>query len=585
MRTAALVDMTGTIDFCCWPRFDSPSIFASLLDRERGGRFELAAAFDAAQARQLYFHETNVLLTRALSRDGVAEISDFMSVGDADGGPRLVRRIKAVRNDVRFHMLCAPAFDYGRAEHRLESEDGSHVFTSGGPGGIRLRLRSNVRLEIDGGASRADFVLPAGDTAFFILEDAAHGAQSVAVTAEYVPQAFKATCDFWRAWSGRSAYRGRWREVVNRSALTLKLLTSVDHGSVVAAPTFGLPELAGGTRNWDYRYTWLRDSAFTVYALLRLGYVDEANAFMRWLQARAEDSGSDGTLRAVYRLDGGSELSEMELPHLDGYAGSRPVRIGNGAEHQLQIDIYGEFMDSLYLSDKYGEQVSWRGWNGIVRTVNWVAANWSLPDDGIWEFRRERASLLHTKVMCWVALDRAVRVAMKRSLPAPLETWIAQRDALYQFIHERFWNEALGAFVQAEGSDRLDAACLLMPLVRFIAPTDPRWLSTLRAVEDQLTDDSLVFRYRGSDGADGIAGGEGTFNMCSFWFVECVARSGDLPKARYLFEKMLGYANHLGLFSEETGTAGEHMGNFPQAFTHMALISAAFYLDRALGSA
>jgi GH15 family glucan-1,4-alpha-glucosidase len=369
--------------------------------------------------------------------------------------------------------------------------------------------------------------------------------ESAAAAPDYVSNAFKEVSDYWRRWVARSTYRGRWRDIVNRSSLALKLLTSVEHGAMVAAATFGLPEEIGGIRNWDYRYTWIRDAAFTVYAFLRLGHTEEASAFMRWLSNRETECGPDGTLRLMYGVDGHEELVETELPHLRGYQASLPIRVGNAALEQLQLDIYGELMDAIYLSDKYGEQVSWRAWQGIIRSTNWLTENWQRPDESIWEVRGGRREFLHSRLMCWVALDRAIRLSRK-------------------------------------GSTALDASCLLMPLVRFISPTDPRWLSTLKAVGEQLVDDSLVFRYSTEHGTDGLFGGEGTFNMCSFWYVECLARAGDLAQARFLFEKMLGYANHLGLFAEELGRAGEHLGNFPQAFTHLALISAAYYLDRAL---
>ena len=584
LRTVALVGLDGAVDFLCWPRFDSPSVFASLLDEERGGRFELAPALDGAQHRQMYLTDTNVLLTRFLSVHGVAEVSDFMALGGPQPAQRLVRRAMAVRNAAHFRMRCDPRFDYGRAGHEVREEAGTVVFASRGPDNTALRLRAGVPLRVEDGAAVAEFELAAGQSASFVLEDAAHGVGGASAHPHYVASAFKDTSDYWRRWVARSSYRGRWREMVNRSALVLKLLTSAEFGSILAAPTFGLPETIGGGRNWDYRYTWLRDAAFTVYAFLRLGHTAEADAFMRWLKARAGESGPEGRFQPFYGLDGRKELPEIELPHLRGYRGSAPVRIGNAASGQLQLDIYGELMDAAYLSDKYGEQVSWQAWEGISRAMDWVGANWQRPDEGIWEVRGGPREFLHSRLMCWVALDRAIRLARKRSLPAPLLRWSEVRDAIYRDIHANFWDAAQNCFVQSKGGTALDASCLLMPLVRFISPTDPRWLSTLDAVGRRLMDDSLVYRYSNEGGLDGLHGVEGTFSMCSFWYVECVARAGDLPRARFLFDKMLGYANHLGLYAEETGPAGEHLGNFPQAFTHMALISAAFYLDRALSA-
>jgi GH15 family glucan-1,4-alpha-glucosidase len=580
LRTAALIGLDGAVSFLCWPQFDSPSIFAALLDEERGGRFELVPILDDPRHRQLYLPDTNVLLTRFLSANGVAEISDFMSIEDPDAGSRLVRRVKAVHGTVRFRMRCMPRFDYARAHHEVCLEAGTVIFT--GSDNLALRLRASVPLDVSSGAAIAQFDLAAGDSASFILEDAGYGRDSISADPGYVSTAFKQTSDYWRRWVRRSTYRGRWREIVTRSALALKLMTSREHGSMIAALTFGLPEEIGGIRNWDYRYTWLRDAAFTVYAFLRLGHVEEANAFVRWLGERGRRCGTDGTLQLMYAVDGRAVLAEAELPHLRGYRGSVPVRIGNAALTQLQLDIYGELMDALYLSDKYGEQVSWEAWLGTVRSMKWLTRNWRRPDEGIWEVRGGRQEFLYSRLMCWVAFDRAIRLARKRGLPAPLVDWLETRDAIYQDIHTEFWDSQQGAFVQSKGSTALDASCLLMPLVRFVSPTDPRWLSTLKAIGDRLVDDSLVYRYSSDARIDGLHGGEGTFNICTFWYVECLARAGDVKQARFLFEKMLGYANHVGLFSEELGPAGEHLGNFPQAFTHLSLISAAYYLDRAL---
>jgi GH15 family glucan-1,4-alpha-glucosidase len=580
LRTAALISLDGAIDFLCWPRFDSPSIFASLLDEERGGSFELFPILYDARHRQLYLPDTNVLLTRFLSSHGVAEISDFMSLGDLDAGSRLVRRIKAVRGTIHVQMRCMPRFDYARSIPRIRVEAGTVIFACGDD--FALRLRSSVPVDVSEGAALAEFDLAAGESASFILEDASCGENGISANPDYVAAAFKETSNSWRRWLRRSTYRGRWRETVNRSALALKLLTSNEYGSMVAALTFGLPEDIGGIRNWDYRYTWLRDAAFTVYAFLRLGHVEEANAFVRWLGERGSRCGADGTLKLMYAIDGREVLTEAEMPHLRGYRGSVPVRIGNAASEQLQLDIYGELMDALYLSDKYGEQVSWDTWLGIMRSMEWLARNWQRSDEGIWEGRGGRREHLHSRLMCWVAFDRAIRLSRKRALPAPLVDWMQTRDAIYHDIHTSFWDPQQGAFVQNRGSKALDASCLLMPLLRFISPTDPRWLSTLKAVGERLRDDSLIYRYSGETRADGLLGFEGTFNMCSFWYVECLARAGDAKQARFLFEKMLGYANHVGLFSEELGPSGEHLGNFPQAFTHLSLISAAYYLDRAL---
>ncbi len=584
METVALVGMDGSIDFMCFPHFDSPTIFAAILDHQGGGRFRIAPVLDGARQKQIYLPDSNVLLTRFLSGEGVAEISDFMAIEeDGEHLHDLVRRVKTVRGEIRFRMLCDPRFDYGRRGHKLAIRGGEALFHPDGRGIRALRLRSDVPLLGQSGAVTADFTLRAGESVSFVLEEARVDGQTPSTREDYVSCAFKDTLNFWRRWVARSNYGGRWRETVNRSALTLKLLTSRPHGSIVAAPTFGLPEEIGGERNWDYRYTWIRDASFTLYALIRLGYTGEAAAFMRWIEARAGELNSDGSLKIMYGIDGRHELSEEILPHFEGYRRSSPVRIGNDAHSQLQLDIYGELMDSVYLYDKYGAPIHADLWSNLVLLIDWVCRNWRKKDEGIWEIRSRRQEFLYSRLMCWVAVDRGIRLARKRSLPAPLDRWIKARDTIYRDIFRNFWNARRKSFVQAKGSPALDAANLLMPLVKFLGPTDPRWLSTLRAIEGDLVEDSHVYRYRTSRGSpDGLKGKEGTFTMCSFWYVECLSRAGEVQKARFIFEKMLGYANHLGLFSEELGPSGEHLGNYPQAFTHLGLISAAHNLDRNL---
>jgi GH15 family glucan-1,4-alpha-glucosidase len=588
LHTVALVAKDGSIDFLCLPSFDSPSVFAALIDADRGGRFQIAAQLDNAVQKQLYLPDTNVLLTRFLADAGVAEVSDLMPVEDAGVAHNLVRRAKTVRGEVRFVMRCDPRFDYARATHTVERRSDMEVLFVGHAGAreLALRLRSSVPMQIVNGAAVAEFTLGADESAWFVLEVVTADEPSPSAHPDYVPDAFKETVNFWRRWIARSTYKNRWREFVNRSALVLKLLTSREHGSIVAAPTFGLPEHIGGSRNWDYRYTWIRDSSFTLYGLMRLGYTDEAAAFMRWMMARCDELEPDGSLQIMYGIDGRHAIDEETLPHLEGYMGSRPVRIGNAAYTHLQLDIYGELMDSIYLYDKYGSRIGHDSWMNVVRLVDWVCQHWREKDESIWEVRSGRQEFLFSRVMCWVAIDRAIRLATKRSFPASFSRWHEVRDSIYRDIFERFWDQARGGFVQYPGAATFDAATLLMPLVRFVSPTDPRWISTLGGLERELVSDSLVYRYRLGEGfSDGLTGQEGTFSMCSFWYVECLSRLGDLPKARFFFEKMLGYANHLGLYGEQLGPRAQHLGNFPQAFTHLALISAAYDLDRRLSAA
>lgn len=355
-------------------------------------------------------------------------------------------------------------------------------------------------------------------------------------------------------------------------------------------------QLAGdrrGGRNWDYRYTWIRDAAFTLYGLLRIGFTEEAEGFMRWLDARAGEVEADGSLQIVYGIDGRHDLKEQTLDHLTGYRDSRPVRIGNGAYNQLQLDIYGELLDALYLYNKYVMPIGYDVWTRIRRRLNWLCDNWQRPDEGMWEVRGGQRHFVSSKLMCWVAMDRGLRLAQKRSFPADRPRWLQVRDQIYEEVMAKGWSEQRHAFKQHYDSDSLDASNLLMPLVFFLSPNDPRMLGTLNAINRSPTDgglvsDGLVYRYDSATGVDGLHGGEGTFNMCTFWLVEALTRAGrvdrtKLVEARLLFERMLGYANHVGLYAEEIGGSGEALGNFPQAFTHLSLISAAFNLDRALG--
>ena len=588
LYTVALVAKDGSIDFLCLPAFDSPSVFAALVDADSGGRFQISPQLDDAVQKQLYLPDTNVLLTRFLADAGVAELSDFMPVEDAGVAHNLVRRAKTVRGEVRFVMRCDPRFDYARGTHTVEKCSDTEVLFVGRAGSqeLVLRLRSSVPMHVVDGSATAEFTLSADQSAWFVLEVVKGNEPSPSAQADYVAVAFKDTVNFWRRWVARSTYKNRWREFVNRSALVLKLLTSNEYGSMVAAPTFGLPEHIGGSRNWDYRFTWIRDSSFTLYGLMRLGYTDEAAAFMRWMMARCDELEPDGSLQIMYGIDGRKAIDEEVLPHLEGYMGSRPVRIGNAAHTHLQLDIYGELMDSLYLYDKYGSPIGHDAWMNVMRLIDWVCKHWGEKDESSWEVRSGRQEFLFSRVMCWVAIDRAIRLATKRSFPAPFSRWYEVRDTIYRDIFQRFWDQARGGFVQHPGATTFDAAALLMPLVRFVSPTDPRWLSTLAGIDRELVSDSLVYRYRlGESFSDGLTGQEGTFSMCSFWYVECLSRMGDLQKARFFFEKMLGYANHLGLYGEELGPRAQHLGNFPQAFTHLALISAAYDLDRRLSAA
>jgi GH15 family glucan-1,4-alpha-glucosidase len=584
LRTVALVGTDGTIDWYCCPAFDAPSVFGSILDAERGGSFELAAAVPA-RTKQFYFPDTNVLITRFFTEDGVGEVQDFMPLtgrGAEAERHRLIRRVVCVRGSLPFRTRVAPRFDYGAGSHTLHMADGVAVFASDG---LSLALTATVPVEADGPDVRADFKLAEGESAVFALDQIGGEVAPRGCARTEAEEQFAATVAYWRHWLSASRYRGRWREMVHRSALTLKLLTYAPTGAIVAAPTTSLPEQLGGDRNWDYRYVWVRDAAFCVYALLRLGFTGEASAFMDFVTRHITpgDGSPSGPLQIMYGIDGRTDLPETELTHLAGHNGSTPVRIGNAAADQLQLDIYGALIDSVYLYDKWARPVSSDQWDDVCALVEWVCDHWDQPDEGIWETRGGRKNFLYSRLMCWVAIERAIRMANRRGLPADLLRWRESRDTIYRRIHSRGWSQTRRAFVQHEDGDVLDASVLMMPLTKFIAPTDPKWLSTLDALTHDLVSDSLVYRYDPLASPDGLRGDEGTFSICSFWYVEALVHAGRIDEARLAFEKMLTYANHLGLYAEEISQTGEQQGNFPQAFTHLALISAAFNLDRALG--
>jgi GH15 family glucan-1,4-alpha-glucosidase len=594
LRTAALIAKNGSLDWFCYPRFDSPSIFGSLLDDKKGGHFRIWSISDPIIYKQLYWPDTNILVTRFLAADGVGETVDFMPLG-ADGGypagGGLIRLVRALRGSVRFRLECCPAFNYARDKHTTRIVKGGVHFNGGG---FHLGLRASVRLRhLDNNGAGAEFILREGNAhAFQLLELDGNGHEDAGFSVKKAEELFNETVTYWRKWVYKGTYKGRWREMMNRSALTLKLLTYEPTGAIVAAPTCSLPESLGGARNWDYRYTWIRDAAFTVYSLMRLGHNEEAMQFAAFLECRCKELGKNGSLQTVFGIDGRRNLKEETLDHLDGYMGSRPVRIGNAAYRQLQLDIYGELMDSLYLYNKHGAPVSYELWTYLRQLTNWVCSNWRKKDDAIWEVRGGRRDFVYSKVMCWVAVDRALRLADKRSLPADRQRWIRVRDQIYQTVMKRGWSEERKAFIQSFDRDAVDASLLLMPLVFFIAPNDPLMIQTLDAINKSpkqggLVSDGLVYRYDVDKTPDGLKGTEGTFNICTFWLVEALTRASKdsparLQDARLLFEQMLGYANHLGLYAEQLGVDGRALGNFPQALTHLSLISAAFNLDRYL---
>ncbi|HXS37898.1 MAG TPA: glycoside hydrolase family 15 protein [Flavipsychrobacter sp.] len=577
LHTVALISIKGSLDFMSFTRFDSPTVFAKLLDADKGGYFSIHPRFDNINYKQLYLPDSAILVTRFLADDGISELIDYMPVSEREHKCAVIRKITTVRGKITYNMQCCPRFNYALAQHTAIAEEGGILFEANDENKTKARLLSTVAIEIKNNDGSASFTLEEGQTAYFVFESMMNEEQRPSSLEDYVSDTYKDTSNFWQGWIEQSTYTGRWREIVNRSLITLKLLTSYKYGSVIAAPTFSLPETIGGERNWDYRYTWIRDAAFTMYVFLRLGFIHEAGGFLAWIKKQCMNQ----KLQLMYAVDGETCLPESFLEDLEGYKGSRPVRIGNEAHEQFQLDIYGELLDTIYLFNKDGGPITYGFWQEIEEQVNFVLENWEKPDHGIWEVRHEKMEFLYSRVMCWVAIDRAIKIAEDRSFPYPLERWHDVRDKIYLDIYTNFWNEEKQAFVQHKGSSSMDASALLMPLKRFISPYETKWLKTMSAIDKELRSDVLIYRYRNNlEHIDGLQGQEGTFTVCSFWYVECLAKAGRTEEAREIFEKMLGYANHLGLFAEEIGSKGQHLGNFPQAFTHLGLISAAIELNK-----
>ena len=594
LQTAALVATDGTIDFFCCPRFDSPSVFASLLDADKGGYFRIAPDRDDYVSKQLYLPDNALLITRFMTADGVGEVQDFMPI--IEGRPtdrhRIVRRLRVARGSMRFVLDIQPRFDYGRAKHTVEITENGALFRSDSMdltlsvAGKRDPSDPEVAVpERVGDGLRAVVTMHEGQIGGVVIES--NGGQPKAIRTGEITRLSDDTSRFWRGWLNQSTYQGRWREMVSRSAMTLKLMTYAPTGAPVAAATLGLPEEPGGERNWDYRYTWIRDGSLTIHALSSLGYLEEAGKFGLWLRDRTSEQAGDksGPIKIMYRVDGSSDLTEETLDHFEGWRGSRPVRVGNGAADQLQLDIYGEAMDSIFTADQAGLPIAYKGWQSVTQIIDWLCDNWDQPDEGIWETRGGRKDFTYGRFQSWVALDRAIRLAQEHGRPADIARWTAERDQIYNQIMTRGWNKKVKAFTQHYSTDVLDSSLLMMPLEGFIAPTDPLWLSTLNAMDKELVSDSLVYRYNPAATPDGLRGSEGTFSLCTYLYVDALARAGRLEEAELTFEKMNTYGNHLGLYSEEIGQTGEQLGNFPQAFTHLALINAAVSLNEHLDRA
>jgi GH15 family glucan-1,4-alpha-glucosidase len=594
-ETTALVSNSGNVEWLCLPRMDSPSVFGAILDRDAGG-FRIGPDGVEVPAARRYLPGTMVLETSWGTRGGWIIVRDVLLIGpwhheeerstthrrsptDYDADHVLLRLVRCVNGDVQVNLDCEPVFDYGRRQAQWEYSDGGyHEAVASAPGcDIRLRLTTDMNLGFEGPRATARTMMKEGDTLFAALSWSEHRP----------PQSYDEAYDrhvwtahHWQHWLEHGEFPDHpWRSFLQRAALTLKGLSYAPTGAMIAAATTSLPETPGGERNWDYRYSWIRDSTFTLWGLYTLGFDWEANDFFYFIADVTE--AEEGKLQIMYGIDGEAELAEEQLDHLSGYEGARPVRIGNGAYNQEQHDVWGAVLDSFYLHTKSRDHLPERIWPILKKQVEDARANWREPDRGIWEIRGEPRHFTSSKLMCWVALDRGARLAEIRNENELAEQWQQVADEIKDDIATNALDER-GVFCQHYDTDELDASVLLMPLVRFMEPDDERIRDTVLAIADELTDDGLVLRYRTETGHDGLEGSEGTFTICSFWLVSALVEIGELPRARALCEKLLSYASPLQLYAEEIDShSGRQMGNFPQAFTHLALINAVMHVIRA----
>ena len=576
-ETAALVSRDGSIDWLCWPRFDSPACFAALLGGPEHGRWKIAPTAERARVTRRYRGDTMILETDWETADGAVTVVDFMPLrGTASD---LVRIVVGRRGHVAMHTELVLRFDYGSTVPWVSHiEDGSpHGLLRAIAGPDMVLLRSDVRLRGRGLTSVGEFAVREGETVSFVMTytmshlEAPHPVEPGPALAD--------TEKFWHDWASKCTYEGEWRDAVMRSLLTLKALTYRPSGGIVAAPTTSLPEQVGGTRNWDYRFSWLRDATLALLSLMDAGYYEEASAWRDWLLRAA--AGSPNQLQIMYGLRGERHLREWEVPWLPGYEGSKPVRIGNAAHGQLQLDVYGEVLDALYQAHKGGMELSRDTLRLGSALVSHLCTIWQQPDEGLWEVRGPRQHFTHSKVMAWVALDRAIRAADELGgEPPPLE-WRQTEQRIHDEVCERGFDHELGSFVQAYGSKQLDASLLLIPLVGFLPPDDPRVRGTVEAIERRLVVDGLVMRYDSRVTDDGLPAGEGAFLACSFWLADNYVLLGRMDDARALFERLLALRNDVGLLAEEYDPRlGRLVGNFPQAFSHIGLVDTALNLSR-----
>jgi GH15 family glucan-1,4-alpha-glucosidase len=594
-ETTALVAPSGAIEWMCLPRMDDPSVFGAILDRD-AGMFRLSPADQTVPAGRRYLPGTMILETTWGTRTGWVIVRDVLLVGpwhhedershshrrsptDYDADHVLLRTLRCVNGSVEMNLECSPVFDYGQVHPTWEyTTSGYHRAMASAPGSdLQLHLSTDLRLGFEGHRARARTTLRDGDTAYVALSWSTHGAPR---SYDEAYSHLVRTADYWHEWLARGEFPDHpWRGYLQRSALTLKGLSYAPTGAIVAAATTSLPETPGGERNWDYRYSWIRDSTFALWGLYTLGFDWEANDFFYFIADAAKEDDSD--LQIMYGIGGEKELTERTLDHLDGYEGARPVRVGNGAYDQKQHDVWGAVLDSIYLHTRSRDELPETVWPLLTRLVEKAIENWRGTDRGIWEVRGEPKHFVSSKVMCWVACDRGARLARLREDHEKAARWQAAADEIRDEVCDK-GTDARGVFVQHYDTDALDASCLLMPLVRFLPADDPRIVATVNAIAEELTEDGLVLRYRVEETDDGLQGEEGTFAICSFWLVSALAEIGETAKARELCEKMLGYASPLLLYAEEIDPrSGRHLGNFPQAFTHLALINAVMHVIRA----
>jgi GH15 family glucan-1,4-alpha-glucosidase len=570
-RTGALIARDGSIDWLCLPNVDSPSVFARILDAKRGGSFRLEPA-SPFEAERRYQPNSNVLETTFTTGEGRVRVTDALTLTDVKRiSPmrELVRKVEALSGTVPLRWSLEPRFGYGRADTRIERRHG-RWFAHAGADALVLGLWDSGEGEARDGVISGRIELAQGSSAILSLS-ASHREPLVIPGRDDSERRLERTVNFWPQWADRSEYNGSWREAVVRSTLALKLLTFAPSGAIVAAPTTSLPEWIGGERNWDYRFTWPRDASWTLDALLRLGFRNEAHAFFWWLMHASRLT--QPRLQILYRIDGSDHSSERELRELDGYRGSAPVRIGNGASKQIQLDLYGAVLEAIWLYGKEVGHLDGDSGKEVARIADYVASHWRDPDNGIWEVRDERMHYTQSKALCWVALDRACALADEGMIPNRNTRWRTEADELQRFVDTEGWDEERRSYVRAPDQRELDASLLTLALLGYHEPRDKRIQSTIEAIERELREGPYVYRYRGEDG---LAGEEGAFLTCSFWLVDAYARTGRLDDANALMEELVGLANDVGLYSEEIDPrTGEFLGNFPQGLTHLALVNAA----------